>query len=73
MFRILSTLFLSLLRAWTFRGCFGFDAEKPGTESRLSRAPRSLGLQTRKSEKLAVSIPRVNSQGKYMVGDIRVN
>jgi hypothetical protein len=31
---ILLTRCLSRLRAWTLRGCFGFDAEKPGTEDR---------------------------------------
>src|SRR6184192_2698746 len=34
---ILLTRCPSRLRAWTFRGCFGFDAEKPGTEDRMSK------------------------------------
>jgi hypothetical protein len=73
MFRILSTRFLSRLREWNYPDCFGFDVEKWGTENRISRALCTLLLQTRKSEKLAVSIPRAKSQRKYMVGGIHAN
>ena len=39
---ILLTRCPSRLRAWNFRGCFGFDAEKPGTEDRISKRLRTL-------------------------------
>jgi len=45
MFRIPSTRFLSRLREWNFRDCSGFDAEKPETEDRTSRHPRTLLLR----------------------------
>ena len=45
MYRIPSTRFLSRLREWNFRDCSGFDAEKPETEDRTSRHPRTLLLQ----------------------------
>src|SRR5258708_1939553 len=45
MFRIPSTRFLSRLLEWNFRDCSGFDAERPETEDRTSRRPRTLLLQ----------------------------
>src|SRR6267154_179788 len=68
MFRILLTRFLSRLQEWNSRDCFGFDAEKPGTEDRISKLLHTLLLRTKKLEKLAVSIPRARSQRQYMVG-----
>src|ERR1700758_4743382 len=47
---ILLTLCPSRLRAWTFRGCFGFDAEKPGTEDRISKRLRILLEWAKKQE-----------------------
>ncbi len=61
------------LRAWTFRGCFGFDAEKPGTEDRMSKRLRTLLEWAKKQERHAALVPRPISQCKYMVGGIRVN
>src|SRR5215472_11695311 len=70
-FRILSTRFLLRLREWNYLECFGFGVEKWGTGNRISGAARILLLRTRKSEKLAVSIPRAKRQCEYMVGVIR--
>src|SRR5262249_17395488 len=73
MFRIVSTRCLSQLRGWSYLYCFGFDVEKWGTENRISRALRTFLLRIKKSEKLAVSIPRARNQSKYKAGDIRAN
>src|SRR5207247_10306613 len=73
MFRILLTRCRSRLQAWTFRGCFGFDAEKPGTEDRMSKRLRTLLEWAKKQEIHAALVPRPRSQCKYMVGGIRVN
>lgn len=73
MFRILSTRFLSRLRGWNYLDCFGFDAEKLGTEARTSRHLRPLLLRAKKPEELAASIHQAKSQCRYTVGGIRVN
>src|SRR5215472_15385443 len=72
-FRILSTRFLWRLREWNSRDYFGFGVEKWRTENQIPRGLRTLLLQTRKAERVAVSIPRAKSQCKYMVGGIRGN
>src|SRR5256885_7417617 len=70
---ILLTPCPSRLRAWTFRGCFGFDAEKPGTEDRISKRLRTLLEWAKKQERHRALVPRPRSQSKYMTGGIRVN
>src|SRR6266576_60519 len=70
---ILLTRCPSRLRAWTFRGCFGFGAEKSGTEDRMSKRLRTLLEWAKKQERHAALVPRPISQCKYMVGGIRVN
>src|SRR6266853_3367150 len=73
MFRILSTRFLSRLREWNYLDCFGFDAEKPGTEDRISKRLRTLLEWAKRQERHAALVTRPRSQCKYMVGGIRVN
>jgi RecA/RadA recombinase len=39
---------LSRLRVWNYRDCFGFDAEKPGSEDRISKRLHTLLLRKKK-------------------------
>src|SRR6266436_5601145 len=59
---ILLTRCPSRLRAWTFRGCFGFDAEKPRIEDRISKRLRTLLEWAKKQERHAALEPRQRSQ-----------
>src|SRR5207249_6169872 len=59
---ILLTRCRSRLRAWTFRGCFGFDAEKAGTEDRMSKRLRTLLEWAKKQERHAALVDRKSTR-----------